>query len=96
MKKQTEALYVCRSRGKTKAMLEQLKNMPAVKVSCLEDSRKVKAFEILKSKITDIDFHYGGIMGNVIELKIGIDTCYLHFASDNKDFELLKEALRKD
>lgn len=83
--------------------LEKLKNQRMF-ISNLEESKiepfldektqkKLKALEIIKSKITDISFRYGGKMGNVIKLQIGCDTCYLHFDENDKNFDLLKEVL---
>jgi hypothetical protein len=56
--------------------------------------KSLKVLEIFKDKITDISFKYGGILGNVIFLKIGINTCYLHFDENDKNFDLLKEVLK--
>ena len=49
--KERPVYFVGRTRGRTKAMLEQLKNMPAVKVQCLDDTMKADAFDILKKQL---------------------------------------------
>ena len=64
------------------------------KKHCEDTQKKLKALEIIKSKITNISFKYGGIMGNVIKLQFGCDTCYLHFDENDKNFDLLKEVLK--
>lgn len=59
-----------------------------------DNKKKLEALEIIKSKIASISFKYGGIMGNVIELQIGYDTCYMHFNANDKNFDLLREVLK--
>lgn len=83
------AVYVARNRGTTKAMIETLKNMPAVQVTCLTDQNKADAFDCLKNMF-DISVHKT-ITGNF--MVVGKSEKYYIPISEEK-YVILRKALK--
>ena len=80
------AVYVARNRGTTKAMIEALKNMPAVKVTCLSDENKADAFDILKKfLIVGYDMTNRDKPSLTFSIRTGIDETYMFYSTTDED-----------
>jgi len=88
------AVYVARNRGTTKAMIEALKNAPAVKVTCLSDENKADAFDILKKfLIVGYDMTNRDKPSLTFSIRTGTDETYMFYSTtDEKIIQTFRRA----
>lgn len=92
----TPVQVMCRSRGRTKAMIEELVKHPYVYVTCTEDATKSKAFDILKRNLMfSYDNSPPDLPSAVVGVRIAPDNLVIIFEThDEYEIGILKGALQ--